>query len=474
MTKKIFTILFIFVAVIGSSGSWAQDESWDQNFGVIKNDTGAFQGYTLFAPISSTITYLINMDGELVNTWESDFTPGQAAYLLGDGHLLRAGSANYYTKIIPGGGSGGRVQDFTWDGDLVWDYSVSTEKYLGHHDVEKLPNGNVLIIAWEIITAEEAIFEGRNPETFENKTVLVDYIFEVEPIGMRTGEIVWEWHVLDHLIQDYDPSKQNYGDVASHPELININYKDLSSQSSTIRERGGGALDWTHINSVDYNPELDQIILSVKHLNEIWIIDHNTTTEEAAGHFGGKSGRGGDLLYRWGNPQTYQAGTTEDQQLFSQHDAQWIPSGLPGAGNILLFNNEDNSGNYSSVCEIIPPVDEQGRYLAEGGKIFGPDKPEWKYTASQEINFTSKTQSGAQRLPNGNTLISSSRTGTIYEVTPEREIVWEYIIPAMMNNVYFKAYRYGPDYPGLAGRDLTPNLGNQIKDNRSLVAHLNP
>ena len=152
MTKKIFAILFIFVAVIGSSGSWAQDESWDQNFGVIKNDTGAFQGYTLFAPISSTVTYLIDMNGELVNTWESDFTPGQAAYLLGDGHLLRAGSANYHTNIMPGGGSGGRVQDFTWDGDLVWDYSVSTEKYLGHHDVEKLPNGNVLIIAWEIST----------------------------------------------------------------------------------------------------------------------------------------------------------------------------------------------------------------------------------------------------------------------------------------------------------------------------------
>ena len=419
--------------------------STEDRVGLLQNDPGTCDGYTLFAPqFFSTTTYLIDMQGRVVQTWESDFPPGQVAYLLENGHLLRAGML----VNIPPGGAGGRVQEFTWDGDLVWDFNFIGDDYLAHHDIEKLPNGNVLLIVWAKKSAQEAIAAGRNPEIQGDGELRPDFIVEVKPTGKTTGEVVWEWHVWHHLIQDHDVSRANYGDVAAHPELIDINYatdwaEDLSKPEmdklrslgyvgpSTGKKRGSSRPDWTHINSIAYHAELDQILLSVLGFNEIWVIDHSTTTAEAAGHSGGRSGKGGDLLYRWGNPHAYRAGKLLDQQLFAQHDAHWIPHGLPGEGRILLFNNGRHrpDGNYSSVDEIVSPIDDQGRYLREAGAPFGPERPIWSYTAPHKPDFYSMYISGAQRLDNGNTLICSGLSGTIFEVTPAKKIVWKYKNP---------------------------------------------
>ena len=143
---------------------------------------------------------------------------------------------------------------------------------------------------------------------------------------------MWQWNAWDHLIQDYDASVDNYGVVADHPELLDINFIGATGNQA-------GRADWMHCNGIDYNAVLDQIVLSCKNMNEIYIIDHSTTTAEAAGHTGGNSGKGGDLLYRWGNPQAYDSGLSSDQQLFGQHDVQWIEEGRAGAGDLLLFNN---------------------------------------------------------------------------------------------------------------------------------------
>ena len=118
------------------------------------------------------------------------------------------------------------------------------------------------------------------------------------------------------------------------------------------------------MNSIDYNPELDQIMVCSRSLNEFWILYHSTTTAEARGHAGGKYGRGGDLLYRWGNPMAYRRGQPEDRMLYSPHDAHWIPKGLPGAGNILIFNNgvADTDQNFSSIDEISLPLKADGTY----------------------------------------------------------------------------------------------------------------
>jgi hypothetical protein len=393
------------------------------------------------------MTFLINNQGEIVHSWKSDYILAHGVYLLENGNLIRSDLPKPNPRFISGG-VGGRVEMFDWNGTLVWEFEYSTLEYCLHHDIEVLPNGNILMIAWEYKSYSEAIEAGRNPKKLQAGEVWSDFIIEVEPTGSSGGKIVWEWHVWDHLIQDYDPTKDNYGNVADHPELIDINY-------------GSPLPDWLHTNSIDYNEEFDQILLSVRGFNEIWVIDHSTTTEEAAGHTGGRSGKGGDILYRWGNPRAYRAGYFEDQKFFSQHDAQWIEPGCPGEGNILVFNNGVSrpGRKYSSVDEIVPPVDKNGSYYLEPGSAYGPHDVIWSYTAENPTDFFSAYVSGAQRLPNGNTLICEGAKGRIFEVTPDKEIVWEYInrIPSLVNNDVFKAIRYPPDYPGLAGLFHPPN-----------------
>ena len=217
-----------------------------------------------------------------------------------------------------------------------------------------------------------------------------------KPVGTNAGNIVWEWHVWDHLIQDFDLVQDNYDVVADHPELVDVN--------GWVEGNKGIMPFWNHMNSIDYNADLDQIILSVRGNSELWVIDHSTSTAEAAGHSGGNSAKGGDLLYRWGNPITYDAGSEGDQMLFDQHDAQWIETGCPGAGNILIFNN-GLSRDYSSIDEIIPPVDAFGDYDLTVGSAYQPADLTWTYTADPPTSLYSEAISGTQRLPNGNTLI---------------------------------------------------------------------
>lgn len=444
-----------FVTFLTSCTLWAQQRT----VGLFQNDASqSFNGYTLFAPMRSNTTYLINNEGRLVHAWQSNYPPGQSTYLLENGHLLRTGAVG--NRIFTSGGAGGRVQEYDWNGNLLWDFGYSSDQYLQHHDVGHLPNGNVLLIAWELKSSGEATAAGRKPTLVTNAGLWPDKIIEVNPQGATGGEIVWEWHAWDHLIQDGDATQSNFGIVADHPELIDLNFSTNNNP------------DWLHINSVNYNPELDQIILSIHNLNEIWIIDHSTTKAEAASHSGGKYGKGGDLLYRWGNPQAYQKGTASQQKLFGQHDAQWIEPGLPGAGRLLVFNN-GTTRRYSSVDEIIQPVDVNGNYTRATGSAFGPDAATWSYVASNPTDFYAMNVSGAQRLLNGNTLICDGPHGIFFEVTAAKAVVWKYINPVVASgpltqgtpipagqqgqeNTVFRAYRYAPEYPAFAGKNLTP------------------
>jgi len=493
--------------------------------GTIVNHEDACAGFTLLFPIGSTTTYLIDMEGRVANRWESAYRPGQSAYLLENGHLLRTISPDVAAKrtFRGGGGAGGGVQEFAWDGELLWEFIHASDEYLQHHDVAPLPNGNVLMLAWEKKSVHDAIRAGRAPETLGPEGLWSEKIIEVEPTGKETGKIVWEWHAWDHLVQEADPDEANHGILAEHPELITINPYDWTKNLSPAEQAKLQALgylgssqppdrrrsnpDFLHINAIAHNAELDQIMLSVLGFNEIWVLDHSTTTEEAAGHAGGKQSRGGDLLYRWGNPQAYGMGSAKDQQLFAQHDAHWIPTGLPGAGRILLFNNGRGrrGEDHSSVDVIVPPVTPDGSYERDDGQPFGPERCSWSYTAPNKSEFYSIHISGAQRLPNGNTLICSGEMGTIFEVTPDKRVVWKYINPILNRmprpgmdggspdrrgerppreaerrrhpqprwapgmgggrdgrppmdpkNCVFRAYRYTPDYSGLAGKELPP------------------
>ena len=116
--------------------------------GLLVKEASVSAGYVLFSPLLSGVTYLIDNDGQVVHTWESDYAPGVSVYLLDNSHLLRAGREPE-VPVFSIGGHGGRIQEFTWDGDLVWDFKLANEQRLMHHDIEPLPNGNVLAIAWE-------------------------------------------------------------------------------------------------------------------------------------------------------------------------------------------------------------------------------------------------------------------------------------------------------------------------------------
>lgn len=229
---------------------------------------------------------------------------------------------------------------------MLWEYSISSATLCQHHDIEPLPNGNILAIAWEAIAAETAAQAGRqNPPT----TLWSEKIIEIAPDLINGGgEIVWEWRLWDHLVQGVHDSLDNFGVVGESPQLVNANFTTNNGR------------DWIHLNSVDYHPELDQIVLSSFNFGEIWIIDHSTTTEEAAGHSGGQSGKGGDLLYRWGNPQAYDQGNQDDQQLRRQHDAHWIADSLLDGGKLMVFNNQ--AGNQFSEVKIIDRSSRQAAH----------------------------------------------------------------------------------------------------------------
>lgn len=440
------------------------DDGIDPNrtVGVLQNDAGTAAGYVLFAPMSGMVTWLIDNEGGVVNSWQSAHRPGNSVYLLDDGSLLRTGRAG--TVVNPtftAGGAGGRVQRFTWDGTLVWDYLHSGANFLHHHDIAPLPNGNVLLIAWEGKTPAEAAQAGRDPATLSDGALWPDYIVEIEPSGLTGGNVVWEWHAWDHLIQDFDMNVDNFGVVADHPERIDVNF------------RSDDRADWMHSNAIDYNAAFDQVLLAVHHFGEIWVLDHGTTTAEAAGTTGGRQGMGGDILYRWGNPAAYDHGTAGDQQLFGAHNATWIGD---GDSNMLVFNNGSGrpAGMFSSVDEIVPPADLTGAYTRMMGVPFGPLAPTAIYTAPVPTDFFASFISGAQRLSGGNTLICEGPVGRFFEVTSGGTKVWEYVNPDIgtgvplnfddpvpaggngLRNLTFRATRIPPGHPGLLGKDLTP------------------
>jgi uncharacterized protein (TIGR03437 family) len=463
----LFSAALVALATQSSSGQ-------TRTVGLIKHvEARTSPGYTLLAPKHYGRTYLIDNYGQVINTWDSKYEPGQSAYLLANGHLLRAAMLPSSGSLGTGGGEGGRIEEYDWDGNLVWEFDYVSSTYAIHHDIKMLPNGNVIALLVERKTRAETLAAGFKSDLLQSDYLLPDAVVEIEPIRPQGGQIVWEWHVWDHLVQNYDSTKNNYGNSAAHPELVDPNASTRKIPAF-----------WNHMNAIDYNAAFDQILLSVRGSSEVWVIDHSTTKTEAAGHTGGKYGKGGDLLYRWGNPQMYYAGTSSSQMLWEQHDAQWIEAGRTGAGDMLVFNNGVNrpGGNLSSADEFAPPVDASGNYAITSGSAYAPKQLTWTYAALTGSQWYESDISGAYRLPNGNTLICYGTHGVLVEVTQSGEIVWQYVNPVSNTgpmaqgatsgldarghneNAVFRVRRYPPDYAGLAGRTLTTKGVIEISD----------
>ena len=454
-----------------------RNETW--TIGLIYCDGHIQPGYTLFSPMASETSYLIDQYGREVHSWTSpNGYSGLSSYLLDNGDLLRPVDLGHNQPgVFEAGGSMGGFERISWDGELEWFWTYSSDQYRSHHDIEPLPNGNILIIAWEYKNSTEALEKGKilgneSSKAIGTKSVWPDKVVEIKPVGIDDAEIVWEWSFWDHTIQNLDNTKDNFGNISEHPELLDINFGDSGQ-------------DWLHCNGIDYNHLSDQIAISCKNTNEIYIIDHSTTTEEAKGHTGGNSGMGGDILYRYGNPESYDRGDSSDRVLFSQHDARWIEDGYPDEGKLMIFNNGNGRNlSYSSVDVITLPVNGS-KYLIENNQPFGPKNLSWGWDIGTDMY--SPIISGSTRLANGNTLITFGVEGTFIEVNYNGEIVWKYISPVnslgIMNqgesmydgngNKVFKITRYDANYPGLKGRELIPidyieNWNNQCPEQESI------
>ncbi|MBT8257499.1 MAG: aryl-sulfate sulfotransferase [Bacteroidia bacterium] len=471
--------------------------------GLINKTDKATDGYIMFQPSASTKTVLINLDGEVVHEWGHDLNSMQA-YLLDNGHLLSL-QRDIDFPTFAAGGQAGRIREYDWDGNMLWDFEYATETELIHHDIEPLPNGNILAISYEVIPFEDAVAAGRDPEHTAKAGIWPDKIIEIKPTYPEGGEIVWEWRMWDHIIQDNDSTKANYGVLADNPGKININLHGEGGPPITaeqIEQMKKGSMvtsnatvdnwdsDIVHCNAVSYNADLDQIAVSSPGLGEIFIIDHSISTEEA-------KGPAGDLLYRWGNPANYGRENEAYPRLHGQHDVKWIPEGHPGEGELMVFNNDipdPNSklpnvwaaimqakspdpqvavgdvGNYSAVYQLKPPLKSDGTYELPESEPFGPKETSWTYMAPDKYSFYSAFVSGAQRLANGNTLICSGAKGRFFEVTSEGEIVWEYWNPYMDGYKLpdgtasqptgpflfgqFRATHFSADYSAFSGKEL--------------------
>jgi hypothetical protein len=446
--------------------------------------TKAYNGYTLFG--AAGISYLIDMEGNVVNTWKMGTNPR----FLDNGNLLDA------TTDDPSGFGG--LRELDWSGNTIWNYAETRKDYHPHHDFVRIFNKKLnayttLYIANRDLTQAQCIAAGCDPKNAPYDGAQMDAIVEVD----MNNKIVWEWFFLDHTVQDVDATKPNYvgtgKTITDYPGKLNLNLP-----GRPVRK------DWLHCNSLDYNQELDQIVINSVQ-GEFYVIDHGKTflPNDSAGSIKLAASSAGDFLYRFGDPARYKQGdppsilqdwtssTTGNKQIGGSHDIQWIKPGLPGAGHFLVFNNGQylfertpqsyifeingylNANKQDTGAYVNPPTAGYYRWVSEDQQNTHKQPKQtsnqivWIYSSKDNTAFFSHIGSSAQRLPNGNTLIGASTTGQIFEVTSKGELVWEYINPVTrdgaftvlpdaypMTNSMFRAYRYTADHPALKGKSL--------------------
>jgi len=429
-------------------------------------------GWTLVAPLTGLETLMIGLDGRIVRRWLHTHPAGLACHLTPDGGLLRCArggeSGSLGSPFGGRGGEGGRLERWSAAGELVWLFELHDATRLLHHDAVLLPNGNVLAIAWELLSEEQVFDAGRRGSAIPDGGLLSDMLIEVRPTGAHSGEVVWQWRVAEHLVQQNRPAAAAFSDPRRSPGRIDVDFdlRPWAQASELVEARaldlaplgyvgessgesapppGRRAPDWLHMNSVDYDPVRDLVLVSVPGIGEVWVIDHSTTTAEARTGRGGRHGRGGDLLWRWGNPAAH--GAEGPRELFGQHDARWV-----GDGRVLVFDNGAGrpGAARSRVLEVQVPFTADGFIAAptrEGAA------PVWSYDGG-EAPFFSRRLSGAQRLPNGNTLLTIGERALLIEVTRDGATAWVAHVRSPFGDItapgagLFRATRVPPDHPG--------------------------
>jgi len=370
----------------------------------------AWNGYVLFSGQDKK-THLIDMNGNEVRQWPHEgFPPVLVDPALADG---KRGNILLQLANTPGAqagnGLGNRsIGELDWSGKVLWQWGAGGDAYASaevqtaaapggaakqHHDWRRLANGNTLVLANLVHPVKG----------FSAAQVLDDVIYEVTP----SGAIVWQWTASEHV-----------NELGFSPESLKL------VLSATPRN-GAKAVDWLHINNMaplgknkwhakgDARFHPDNIIVSSREANLLAIIER-------------KSGK---VVWTLG-PDYPPIGSTvvprAADQIIGPHDAHFIAEGLPGAGNLLVFDNQGEAG----YPRVSPGIFPHSRVL----EIDPVTKQVvWQYTAansSQAVwSFYSAFISSARRLPNGNTLIDEGMNGRFFQVTPKGDIVWEYVSP---------------------------------------------
>lgn len=383
--KVFFTYINIILA-IALLPKPAEAQQWD--------------GLTLYSNMGSTAGYLIDTASTVVKQWTFTGNTGYSTHMMPGGNIVR--SVANMGNVLTGGGITGRLQKIDYNGNILWDWTYSSSTYVIHHDHCVLPNGNILVISYDVKTAADVAAAGGTL----NSVVWSEKIMEIEPVGTNQVNVVWEWKLWDHLVQNVDANKANYqSSIVNNPQLMNINY--------ALQK------DWMHMNGVDYNPALNQIVFSSHNLNSWFVIDHSTTTAEAAGHTGGHAGKGGDFLFRWGNPASYQASGTKIFDV--THDAHWIPEDCPNGGNLSGINNRgQTSPSIRTTADqvIIPRVGLN--YTLTPGSAYTPST----YSARKVGTGYTTNMGNVQEFPNGNHMMCLATVGSIIELDAAGNVLW--------------------------------------------------
>ena len=426
MKNQILKFITILVFVFTSFLSYSQ-------LGIVTHTDEVQDGYVLFKEPGGGFTsesdfFLINSCGQLINTWTGDIGFFLHAKLLPNGNLMFFSDETIFEK--------------NWDNEIVNQVELQSTQIVLDYEVIKLENGNYLSVGRKNTSVTDF---GDNGWNFElGQPLVTDVVIEIDS---SSGEILWEWDIFDHVVQERDSSLGNYGVVADHPELLNLD------AISTV--------DWTFdesfmINGFDYNPDLEQVMLSVRKMSEVIVIDRTTTTEEAASHSGGLYGKGGDILFRWGNPSNYNAGDEDDRKLYFQHNPKWITQG-PNVGKISMFNNGlDRSFDGSPFSEapvVDTQVDSDGNYSLDDQNQYASGDPFFCFKPNDPIDyFYSQYLSGVEHMSNGNAYFTDGESSKLLELNDSGDIVWQFNIPF----TGFRTEKYPADYSAFANVDVTP------------------
>ena len=341
----------------------------------------AYRGYTLFSTNRGGYhANLIDMEGRICHRWYSDEGISYP-YLLPNGNLLLRTHPPQTEGEERFGGASGAILELDWDSNVVWAFRNS----MLHHDFQRLPNGNTLVLLWEPMPDE---FRDRVVGGYETdddpREMLGDLVQEITP----DGSTVYEWKSWEHL-SDED---------------------DVICFLERRRER-------THQNALNVTSDGD-LLVSFRQPSTVGIVEKSS----------------GEFKWKWG-----------PGEVNHQHHPTYLDN-----GRVLMFDNgcHRRGASRSRIVEVDPATNQIA----------------WEYQGAPDISFYSYNISSAERQPNGNTLICEGAPGRIFEVTPEKAIVWEYINPyfgdapsrgpANSVNGVFRAHRYGPDHPGLQGKAL--------------------